>query len=54
MKKYDYFNLVAECGAVDETFEKYSDAFTAYQKSDAPKTLYGIDVEDGMSVIFSK
>ena len=32
MKKYDYFNLVAECGAVDETFEKYSDAFTAYQK----------------------
>ena len=45
MKKYDYFNLVAECGAVDETFEKYSDAFTAYQKS---------DVECGMSVIFSK
>ena len=54
MKKYDYFNLVAECGAVDETFEKYSDAFTAYQKSDAPKTLYGIDVECSMSVIFSK
>lgn len=54
MKKYDYFNLVAECGAVDETFDKYSDAFTAYQKSDAPKTLYGIDVECCMSVIFSK
>lgn len=54
MKKYDYFNLVAECGAVDETFEKYSDAFTAYQKSDSPKTLYGIYVECGMSVIFSK
>lgn len=54
MKKYDYFNLVSECGAVDETFEKYSDAFTAYQKSDSPKTLYGIDVECGMSVIFSK
>ena len=54
MKKYDYFNLVAEGGAVDETFETYSDAFTAYQKSDAPKTLYGIDVECGMSVIFSK
>lgn len=54
MKKYDYFNLVAECGAVDETFEKYSDAFTAYQKGDAPKTLYGIDVECGMRVIFSK
>ena len=54
MKKYEYFNLVAECGAVDETFEKYSDAFTAYQKIDAPKTLYGIDVEGGMNVIFSK
>ena len=54
MKKYDYFNLVAECGAVDETFEKYSDAFTAYQKRDAPKTLYGIDVECGISVIFIK
>ena len=54
MKKYDYFNLVAECGAVDETFEKYRDAFAAYQKSDAPKTLYGIDVEGGMNVIFSK
>ena len=54
MKKYDYFNLVAECGAVDETFEKYSDAFTAYQKSDSPKTLYGIDVDGDTSVIFSK
>ena len=54
MKKYDYFNLVAECGTVDETFEKYSDAYKKKKKSDSPKTLYGIDVDGGTSVIFSK
>ena len=54
-KKYDYFNLLAQFGEVNRTFESYREAFMEYQKCDEPKTLYGVQVEScSISVIFSK
>lgn len=52
MKKYDYYILAYEMG--EESFEGYKDACSAYHKAESPKTLYGVNVEEGRySVIFS-
>jgi hypothetical protein len=53
-RKYSYFILNASFGEVDETIENYSDAFRRYQTVETPKTLYGVDEQGSISVVFSK
>lgn len=53
-KKYAIYSLVAHFGEVNEEFETYQDAVSAYGKASAPKTLYGEDEQGSVSVIFSK
>lgn len=54
MAKYERFSLVAEYGEINECFYSYREAFSAYQRCDEPKTLYGFDEQGEPSVIFSK
>jgi len=54
MKKYVIYGLIAEYGEVNEEFYNYREAFKKYQKSDIPKTLYGINEQGDVSVIYSR
>ena len=54
MNKYVNYNLIAEDGEQNEHFESYRKAFSAYQRSEAPKTLYGYTLQGDVEVIFSK
>ncbi len=53
-RKYVLYQLVADYGEVNEEYKSYSEAFAKYQRQDAPKTLYGVDEQWGISVILSK
>jgi hypothetical protein len=53
-RKYSYFILNANFCEVNETIEKYSDAFRRYQTVETPKTLYGVDEQGSISVVFSR
>lgn len=50
-RKYVYYILVTECD--EETYNDYSEAVSAYWKSDSA-TLYGSDEQGDLSVITSK
>ena len=50
-RKYVYYILVTECD--EENYDKYSEAVSAYWKSDSA-TLYGSDEQGDLSVIMSK
>ena len=52
MRKYERFQVVNDEGTTD--FEKYRKAFSAYQKSESPATLYGITLEGDFNLIASK
>ena len=55
-RKYESYNLVADYGEVNEDYEKWSDAYSAYctqRRYNNPATLYGRTFEGGISVIFS-
>lgn len=52
-KKYVRYTLIADFGETQESFECYREAFSAYQKCDGCKTLYGFDEQDSPSVIMS-
>lgn len=54
MKRYSRYQLIADFGEVCNDYERYNDAFIAYQKQNAPKTLYGYDEQGNPNVIFSK
>lgn len=54
MPKYAIYTLVAHFGEVNEEFQNYREAVSAYGKSSTPKTLYGEDEQGNVSVIFSK
>lgn len=54
MKKYERYQLVADFGEVCDDYEKYADAFKAYQICEDPKTLFGIKANGDFNVIFSK
>ena len=53
-KKYVRYTVIADFGAVNYQTESYKDAFSKYQNADAPKTMYGFDEQDNISVIFSE
>ena len=53
-KKYVRYTVIADFGAVNYQTESYKDAFSKYQRTDAPKTMYGFDEQDNVDVIFSK
>lgn len=50
-RKYVYYILVTECD--EETYNDYSEAVSAYWKSDSA-TLYGSNEQGDLSVITSK
>lgn len=52
-KKYVRYTVMADFGTVDYQTESYRDAFSTYQRSAIPKTMYGFDEQDNVSVIFS-
>ena len=52
--KYVRFSLVGDYGVTNEEYERYLDAFMAYQRCDSPKTLYGVDEQGDMTVIMSR
>jgi hypothetical protein len=52
--KYKIYQVVAEFGSVNEEYYNYRDAFAKYQRQEIPKTMYGIDEQGSVSVIFSK
>jgi len=53
-RKYVRYTLEADFGNIQEQFENYSEAFTRYQLTESPKTLYAFDEQGDISVIFSK
>jgi hypothetical protein len=53
-RKYSYYILNASFGEVDETIESYRDAFSRYHSVESPKTLYGVDEQGSIEVIFSQ
>ena len=53
-RKYVRYTLEADFGNIQEQFESYREAFTRYQLSESPKTLYAFDEQGDISVIFSK
>ena len=53
-RKYVRYIVVADFGTVNYHTESYRDAFRKYQRTDAPKTMYGFDEQDSVDVIFSK
>ena len=57
MKKYMIFSLVADEGQVNESYNDYREAYSAYCKEiryGHPATLYGTTFEGDIRVIFSK
>lgn len=52
--KYEVYEVLADFGQVNETYYSYREAFSKYQRQDTPKTMYGIDEQGGVHVIFSK
>lgn len=52
--RYERFRLEACFGEKGEDFERYADAFKAYQRCESPKTLYGFTEDGDINVIFSK
>ena len=52
-RKYVRYTVMADFGTVDYQTESYRDAFSTYQRSAIPKTMYGFDEQDNVSVIFS-
>ena len=53
-KKYVRYTVIADFGEVNYQTESYKDAFSKYQRSETPKTMYGFDEQDHVSVIFSR
>ena len=53
-RKYVRYTVVADFGIVNYQTESYRDAFRKYQRTDAPKTMYGFDEQDSVDIIFSK
>ena len=53
-RKYVRYTVIADFGAVNYQTESYKDAFSKYQRTDAPKTMYGFDEQDNVDVIFSR
>lgn len=53
-RKYDTYQVVANFGTINEEVSDYRDAFALYQRTDAPKTLYGIKPDGDVGVILSK
>ena len=53
-RKYVRYTVVADFGEVNYQTESYRDAFSKYQMTDAPKTMYGFDEQDNVDVIFSR
>lgn len=53
-RKYVRYTVVADFGAMVYHTECYRDAFSTYQKTDTPKTMYGFDEQDNVFVICSK
>ena len=54
MSKYVRFTIVGDFGETEVQTESYKDAFSTYQKTPCPKTMYGYDEQANVSVIFSK
>jgi hypothetical protein len=52
--KYKIYQVVADFCSVNEEYYNYRDAFAKYQRQEIPKTMYGIDEQGSVSVIFSK
>ena len=53
-RKYVRYTVVADFGEVNYQTESYRDAFSKYQRTDVPKTMYGFDEQDNVDVIFSR
>lgn len=53
-KKYVRYTVIADFGTVNYQTESYKDAFSQYQRAEAPKTMYGFDEQDNVNVIFSR
>lgn len=53
-RKYVRYTVIADFGAVIYQTENYKDAFSKYQRTEAPKTMYGVGEQDNIDVIFSK
>lgn len=53
-RKYEIYQVVGDFGTINEELNDYRDAFSLYQRTDSPKTLYGITSQGDISVIFSK
>ena len=52
--KYVEYIMHANFGNVCVKTECYSEAFSKYKQTEIPKTLYGIDNQGSVSVIFSE
>jgi len=56
-RKYVRYQLVADCGQVNNDYENYKSAYHDYCKEvrhGHAATLYGFDEQDNISVIFSR
>ena len=53
-KKYVRYTVITDFGEVNYQTESYRDAFSKYQRTATPKTMYGFDEQNNVSVIFSR
>ena len=53
-RKYSIYQVHADFGEFFSETNSYREAFTEYQKKEAPKTMYGITEQGEVSVILSK
>ena len=53
-KKCVSYTVITDFGTVNYQTESYKDAFSKYQSTKAPKTMYGFDEQDNVNLIFSR
>ena len=53
-RKYQLYRVLADDGEVNEEYQTYKEAFSKYQRQDAPKTMYGITKQGNMELVLAQ
>lgn len=53
-RKYQLYRVLADYGEVNEEYQTYKEAFSKYQRQDAPKTMYGITEQGDVQLVLAQ
>lgn len=53
-RKYQLYRVLADDGEVNEEYQIYKEAFSKYQRQDAPKTMYGITKQGNIEMVLAQ